>query len=92
MNGYFFICFFVGGKELNVVPEVRYLGHIIRNDLSDDDETVHRPIRQVRFMCVQVTPSKTAICLHVFSHVHLCSILYLLLFILYEIKVYFSAA
>jgi len=33
-----FPSFFLGDQELNVVQKYRYLGHIIRNDLSDDDE------------------------------------------------------
>ena len=33
-----FPTFFLADRELSVVDEVKYLGHIIRDDLSDDDD------------------------------------------------------
>ena len=37
-----FPSFYLSEQELVIVTKVKYLGHIIRNDLSDDDDDIQR--------------------------------------------------
>ncbi|TNN48573.1 hypothetical protein EYF80_041225 [Liparis tanakae] len=57
-----FIDFKLSGRERNVVDKVRYLGHIVGNDLSDDD--VQRPCWKLPAQANKVfrfsSPSKLA--------------------------------